>query len=444
VPTLQEYRRQFAKDMGAFGPTPTGGVATDGTASTLVQETWPVLSRIAKDNLYEGWFLLRQEAGDVGDTVRQIPSGGYHPDLGTLDVDADYTTPPAADEVYELHGHDFEPWHELRDVLNEALKLIYIPVQVPFRPASWLSSGDNLQQVLNFTQGDGSGAAHRQISQLLHSGLVTRLDFQEPSAIGILSMATTGGSAGSYTFSYGSYTSGSILYSANGAAVQTALRLIPGLEAVEIASSGVSGNFSFIISLYGVPLGSPALTVNQGTFNGSIASALSPGFGKLDPLSARLFMNGSDVMAELYRSIDASSNHVYVTFLVRAYDWCRTGTTVAWGGQAGLSLDTDLGLPIAEHVSVAAQLIGWKRSPRVMEEATEHRRALSQADAQQEFDAYQAAYLKSATRSPLLTYDVDGEMLDLKLPFSLGGAIPGPAARALVSAPGFNTPPPTV
>jgi hypothetical protein len=109
-----------------------------------------------------------------------------------------------------------------------------------------------------------------------------------------------------------------------------------------------------------------------------------------------------------------------------------------------LSLDTDLGLPIAEHVSVAAQLIGWKRSPRVMEEATEHRRALSQADAQQEFDAYQAAYLKSATRSPLLTYDVDGEMLDLKLPFSLGGAIPGPAARALVSAPGFNTPPPTV
>lgn len=448
MPTRSQYRQQFARDMGAYGPGfPQGASSATSTPSnTLIDATWPILSAIAKNNLYEGWWLLRPEAAAAGDRVRQIIPGGYDPSTGTFTLDANYSTPVTSGSKYELHGHDFEPWYEVGDLMNEALKLIYIPVQIPYRPNPWTATGENTQLVVNFTRSNGGqtgSSVHRTISQLLHAGHILRLDLCEPGATGIVNVITAGGSSGSYTLSYNGYTTGSLFYSDSGPAVQAALRLLPGLEGVEVAFAGSSGNYNFQITLYGVPLGSPWLTYTQGTFNGTITISLNNPLGKLDPMKARLFMNGTDVLAELDRGFSTNNaEHIYVTCLVRAYDWCRTASTTAWGERSGLSVDTDLAMPVEEFVSVGMQLVGWKRSPRVMEEATEHRRVLNLTDCQQEFNAYQAAYLKSATRSPLLKYDVDGGMLELKLPFSLGGAIPGPAARALANAPAFETPAP--
>src|SRR4051794_37793321 len=80
-------------------------------------------------------------------------------------------------------------------------------------------------------------------------GLSLRLDHQQA----IQRVRITGSpSAGSYTLTWGGNTTAAIAYNAPEADVQAALRLLDGLESVQVVSSGTTPNFTHRITMTGV------------------------------------------------------------------------------------------------------------------------------------------------------------------------------------------------
>ena len=104
-------------------------------------------------------------------------------------------------------------------------------------------------------------------------GLSLRLDHQQAVQRVLISGSPSGGS---YTLSwsgeYGAQTTAAIAYNAPEADVQAALRLLTGLESIQVVSSGVSPNFNHRITMSGVDEATVALmTVNSSLTGGAIA-----------------------------------------------------------------------------------------------------------------------------------------------------------------------------
>ncbi len=116
----------------------------------------------------------------------------------------------------------------------------------------------------------------------------------------------------------------------------------------------------------------------------------------------------------------AANDHLYISTLVRAYDYCRASSGFAFGSQSGVSAEAHQAVPEVEWVSAAAQVYAWHRSPRLMEQAFEERRVRNEADCLRLFESYKRSRLGTIKRDPDLRYDVEGEMLEFPLPVSLG------------------------
>lgn len=441
--TRAELRKQLARDLGGLGPLPTGpsGVATSGGASTLIQNTWPVLSSIAKTDEYSGWYLLRPNAASDLDRVRQINAGNYDPTTGTFTVDKAWTNVPVSgtgnDTAYELHGHGFHPWEGIDELLNEGLKLIMVPVQVPYLP-SYDSTPGNIplgSKVQNLTNGNGSGAANTRLPWLLHPSWVTKIELLTQTAEFEISITQSGASTGNYTLSYGPYTTANIAWNDTGATVQTRLQALPGLSEVTVVRTGSSGSYIYTLTMPRLSRALTQFTATIGTYDGDLffgeqPSASGPNLGQI---TGRLYQDGPSVLCECDRSF-TGVNSFYVSALVRAYDWCRASSTAAFGSQSGVSAEAHEVVPVVGWVSLAAQIIAWQRAPKVMEEALEQRRVRALGDVIRNFRAYQNAYLRDIKRSPLLDYDVDGGVIAMPFPLAQGdtGTLPESALASTV------------
>jgi hypothetical protein len=114
---LGMYRRRIARETGNF----LASFVESGATSFLRDNTYPVRSNLDQADLFSGKWLLRPQATDPSDLVRIVAELGYDPQTGTLRPDSPWAVPPASTEPYEIHGV-IEPWDQMNDLVNEALK----------------------------------------------------------------------------------------------------------------------------------------------------------------------------------------------------------------------------------------------------------------------------------------------------------------------------------
>lgn len=114
---LGQYRRRIAKETGNF----LASTVESGAVSFLRDNKYPVKSTLDQGDLFSGKWLLRPQAPSPVDRVRIVAELGYDPQTGTLRPDSAWLDPPASTEPYELHGV-IEPWEQMNDLINEALK----------------------------------------------------------------------------------------------------------------------------------------------------------------------------------------------------------------------------------------------------------------------------------------------------------------------------------
>jgi len=114
--SLGRYRRRVARETGNF----LASLVQAGSTSFLQDDNYPVKSSLDQGDLFSGKWLLRPTA-PAEDRVRIVAELGYDPQTGTLRPDSGWTTAPATDEPYELHGV-IEPWEQMIDLVNEGLK----------------------------------------------------------------------------------------------------------------------------------------------------------------------------------------------------------------------------------------------------------------------------------------------------------------------------------
>lgn len=432
MPTQTQYRQRFAQDLRAYKPD-EGGLATGGTTSTLIQANYPIQKNLDESSEFDDWFLLRPNAATVGglysDQVRTINPGMYAPRSGTFTVDRPYTNAPTTDP-YELHGHGFEPWNGIGLLLNAALRDIHVVVTVPFIPR--VAASGNYAQ--NLTDGDGAHLVDTYIPALLHPAWVHAIDLQPTATVQTQTIAISGTpTSGTWTFSYrGIAYSGTIALAAVAATVQTALRTLPGLEAVTVAQSGSGNNLTYTITMTGAPLQGPAISVTDNTSGGThaIAVAITAEAGITVPQSGRVDMDGNHVIFYADRHYD-SGDVLYIRCRLRAYDWCRASSTAAWGSQSGLSGEAHQAQPVVEWVSAMMQVWGWRRRPDLMQKGVQDRQIASLAQAQAMVNMYEDEFLRSIVRSPLLKYPVQGGEGPAG---ELGNLNPGASGASLTAA----------
>lgn len=151
--TLREVRRSVAPRVGYF----LASTATSGGTTSLVDSKYPVKSSLLQDDLFPGKWLLRPDALDVN-KVRIIADNGYTPASGLLVPDSDWTVAVSPGEVYEIHG-SCDPWNDLNDIINQALRRCYLNVEVVIVPtpesiwhgfntaAPWLQAAHHVRQM---------------------------------------------------------------------------------------------------------------------------------------------------------------------------------------------------------------------------------------------------------------------------------------------------------
>jgi hypothetical protein len=129
--TLREIRRSISPRTGFF----LAGTATSGTVSSLIDAKYPLRSGNIQDDLLVGKWILRPDAAQESDLVRVVSENGYLPATGTIQPDLDWSAPPVAGEVYEIHSA-VEPWSEVNSIINDALLRCYLVAEVPIAPTA--------------------------------------------------------------------------------------------------------------------------------------------------------------------------------------------------------------------------------------------------------------------------------------------------------------------
>ncbi len=82
---------------------------------------------------YTDWMIYRGSAALAGDKLRWVAT--YDPLVGTVAPDRDWTNQPSVGEAVELHGF-VEPATEATDIINVALKRIYVLKETTLTPVA--------------------------------------------------------------------------------------------------------------------------------------------------------------------------------------------------------------------------------------------------------------------------------------------------------------------
>lgn len=134
MPTQVNYRRRIARALGPY----LQGTATSGSTglNSVIVATSPFQSSRLSDDSYRDWALLRPDATASADRARVVSSVTMS--TGTYNVDNSYANAAyaaGAGEVVELHGV-IDPLTLMNDLLNQALKDIFLLVEFTITPAN--------------------------------------------------------------------------------------------------------------------------------------------------------------------------------------------------------------------------------------------------------------------------------------------------------------------
>lgn len=131
MPNRLAYRRAALRALGTLH---TGTAAPGSTTALLQTDAWPFRSTLSQNERFEHWFVHRPAASLAADRARTVATGGYDAIAGTFTPDLVWGSAPAVGEPFELFGVvDPDTVHRL---INEALHLVPVVVEVPFTPAS--------------------------------------------------------------------------------------------------------------------------------------------------------------------------------------------------------------------------------------------------------------------------------------------------------------------
>lgn len=176
MPTLADYRKQIASaDLHAYQE----GQATEGSSNSVLEMARaPFKSSRAIDSQYEDWYIHRPDSSLPSDRVRSVNS--YNPLAGQFYPDLAYTEAPALGEKIELHGM-IEPATEVYELINAALKRVYIVVTFAFSPMSSTVTRHNLTALQPWLKDD---RLVRQVGFLASGQSVDEIDPFSKSARG--------------------------------------------------------------------------------------------------------------------------------------------------------------------------------------------------------------------------------------------------------------------
>lgn len=132
--TLTALRQFIGQEMGGMG---LGGflssTATGGTASTLVDATWPAMTTLSVDEQWKDAWVFRPNAVAASDKVRIVDV--YVPATGTFQVDHAYSNVPVAAEAYEIHTV-IEPLTAMNNLIGEGLKRCMLETEIAATPVA--------------------------------------------------------------------------------------------------------------------------------------------------------------------------------------------------------------------------------------------------------------------------------------------------------------------
>lgn len=155
MPTLTQIRQEAAQLIGPF----LSSTATSGSTTSQLEDTaWPVFSSLSQASLFQDGWIYRPAAVAAADKSRIVST--YTPGSGLMLPDKTWTNAPysGSGEAYEWHGL-IEPSVSWTAIINDALKVMMIPVEFTFTPtalysrtsmtvpAPWLTEPDWVLQI---------------------------------------------------------------------------------------------------------------------------------------------------------------------------------------------------------------------------------------------------------------------------------------------------------
>lgn len=318
------------------------------------------MRRISQTDIYEGSWLLRPDAANVGDYLRQIGPDDLATSTGTVIISAsstgrNYAASPSG-EVYEIHSYGIEPYTRMQWLVNEALKNILVPVDFSFAPTeeltvqdltaqqSWLTNAKWVREIGTLT-----GDSQAQVQTLTESGSPT---------------------GGTFTVSSREGTTATIAFDATAATMQTRLRTLPQMGSVTVTRTGTTTDFVWTVTMTGAPIDQQLLTADVALLTGgsspTVTAAISttsgnrnmgtPSYRRLAPyqVAQRVFVDFGSTYQDTAR--------IYIRAYKPAYNHCRTASTGAasyWGAQSGLSAEAHETPVIAEWVGAQMLVLAW-------------------------------------------------------------------------------------
>lgn len=180
-------------------------------------------------------------------------------------------------------------------------------------PPSWslskdFGSGKAAVDAIVFRHNTGSGSEVLYVA-MGDSETVWRYDGSTPweqhVQVQSVTIANTP-TGGHYHLSHNTDTTGEIAYNADGAAVQTALRLLPGLSGVTVSTSGSSPNYTHTITFTGAPGSSTMLTCTNSLTDADMGTQPNPTI-TVARVQARLLARAWGIVGrEFYRALDSN------------------------------------------------------------------------------------------------------------------------------------------
>lgn len=130
--TLAQARQQLARRLRAFWSGTSDSVAM--TTTTMIATAWPLKSDTLSDRRYRDW-MLALPIQTAPDQVRLIKT--HAPATGTFTVDKAWSSASVPQGIaFELHAHGFHPIIDLHQIINDALRLIYLENETFLTPNS--------------------------------------------------------------------------------------------------------------------------------------------------------------------------------------------------------------------------------------------------------------------------------------------------------------------
>ena len=349
--TLTSIRQYIGRELTG-GEVAFSADASGHTTTKLVDTDRSYVTQ-STDMFVDNFLFV--PAAAAANKLRVITAFAYS--TGTFTVAPDVSS----SSIYNSAAYEIWPIDPLNDVpllINEALKRMPLLVWFNFAPVA-----DSYEQDLTAQQ---SWLVNRNNVRAVYSLSSTDVQQQTITEAG-------SPSGGTFTLTYRGTTTSAIAYDATAATVQTAVRLLPDLSAVTVTRTGSSMNFVWVVTMTGADTYVPVFTASAASLTGGSSPSITPSItrqrGNLQLVSGTAEQHGDKVMLQSAREFE-TTDRLYVATMKMAYDHCAT-TSGFFGGQAGLSVESDRCVPDEMWVAFGALTVLARRETNTITRAAD-------------------------------------------------------------------------